>query len=88
MTANPALRRFVRAVRHADVDSLTEAIRRECQSGLGHWQEPGPAPRDTARPATHLYEIALFGQTAIGITPQEAARNWRRCALTQIEGEA
>lgn len=78
---------FAIANRAAPVDRLTAMIRARCARGEGHWQEPAPGGPH-GRPATHLFEISFLGQTAIGTTPQEAARNWRTCALKQIEGEA
>jgi hypothetical protein len=74
---------------HAEspVDQLTAAIRAHCQSGWGHWQDPAPGGTE-GRPATHLFEIAFLGLTATGTTPEEAARNWRRCALNQTDATA
>lgn len=80
------LRRFALAMRASPIDILTRTIAQMCRLGDGFWQDPGTAVTST-RPATHFYEIHLFGQTAIGTTPEEAAHNWRTCALKQIEGE-
>lgn len=76
---------FALANRTAPVDRLTAMIRARCQQGEGHWQEPAPGGAH-GRPATHLFEVSFLGQSAIGTSPQEAARNWRRAALTRIEG--
>ena len=81
------LSRFARAMRNTPIDILTRTISQMCRLGHGFWQDPGTAGT-SPRPATHLYEIQLFGQSANGTTPEEAARNWRTCALKQIEGEA
>ncbi len=80
-------RLFVETMRAASVEDLTSAIRTACKQGHGHWQDPTPASSH-ARPATHLFEIAFLRLTAIGTTPEEAARNWRRAALNQIEEAA
>lgn len=81
------MRRLVLAMRNAPIDQLTRTLAVLCRMGNGHWQEPSPGGA-TGRPATHLYEIQIYGQSAIGTTPEEAARNWRTCALKQIEEAA
>ena len=83
-----AMRRtFAQATRATPLPLLTQMIETTCRAGGGHWQAPSPGG-PTGRPATHLYEIQLFGQSAIGTTAEEAAKNWRTCALNQIEGRA
>lgn len=78
---------LARAVRDLDVDALAETLRIACLRGAGHWQGPAPGG-PIGRPATHLFEISLFGVIGTGTTPQEAAHNWRHCALTQIDSPA
>ncbi|XAI95584.1 hypothetical protein [Nostoc phage Nsp-JY21] len=80
-------RNLALATRATPLPLLTQIIAQTCRTGLGHWQEPSPGG-PTGRPATHLYEIQLFGQSANGTTAEEAAKNWRTCALNQIEGRA
>jgi hypothetical protein len=79
---------FARAVRDMPETELSDTIRLRCVQGGGHWQNPAPLDHPggpTGRPATHLFEISFLGLTATGTSPTEAARNWRRCALNQIE---
>ncbi|NEX45210.1 hypothetical protein [Pseudotabrizicola algicola] len=84
--------RFARATRATPLPLLTQIIAQTCRAGFGHWQAPAPhcdlAGGPIGRPATHLYEIQLFGQSASGTTPEEAAKNWRTCALNQLGGAA
>lgn len=84
-TVADPLRTFVLAIRNTPQPLLTSLIAQACRAGDGHWQEPSPGG-PIGRPATHLFEIQLHGQSAFGTTPQEAAQNWRTCALKQIEG--
>ena len=79
-------RTFARATRNTPIPLLTSMIAQACRAGDGHWQDPAPGG-PIGRPATHLFEIQLYGQTASGTTPEEAANNWRTCALKQIEGD-
>jgi hypothetical protein len=82
---------FVLAVAEAPLDVLVDAIRTACLRGFGLWQEPPkPQPgRSPLRPATHLYEINLFGISGVGHDVTEAARSWRRAALNSLsEGMA
>lgn len=76
-----------RAVRDLDAHTLTDTLRVTCLRGAGHWQDPSPGG-PIGRPATHLFEISLHGVIGTGTTPQEAAHNWRRCALNQIDSPA
>ncbi|MFN7224447.1 MAG: hypothetical protein ACK4MS_10550 [Paracoccaceae bacterium] len=78
---DPHCASFVAASRDMPARELADTIRTACLRGLGHWQDPSPGG-PIGRPATHLFEIAFYGVTASGTTAEEAARNWRRCALT------
>jgi hypothetical protein len=53
----------------------------------GIWTEPPAQPTDALRPATHLFEIHLFGQSATGATPEQATRNWLTAAENSLSGE-
>lgn len=80
---------FARATRAAPLPMLVKLIAQTCRVGNGHWQEPAPlCAKESGRPPTHLFEIQLFGIHAVGFTEEEAAKNWRNCALAQIEGRA
>lgn len=78
---------FARATRNTPLPMLVKLIAQACRVGNGHWQAPSPGG-PTGRPATHLFEIQLFGVHSVGFTAEEAAKNWRTCALNQIEGRA
>jgi hypothetical protein len=69
---------FMRVHDLAPLDVLAAAIRATCLRGFGTWMEPQAAPKQ--RPATHLYEIALFGVTGCGFSLSEAASSWRIAA--------
>lgn len=62
----------------APLDVLIAAIRTTCEHGFGIWMEPQTAPHH--RPATHLFEIALFGVTGVGYSLEQAASAWRIAA--------
>lgn len=80
---------FARATRNTPLPMLVKLIAQTCRVGNGHWQEPAPPrAKESRRPATHLFEIQLFGIHAVGFTDEEAAKNWRNCALAQIEVRA
>lgn len=87
-----ALRLLAESVRDAPLTLLADTLRMVCvDMGHGDWLDPAPGGATTAtgtthRPATHLVEIHLHGITGTGATPEEAAKNWRLCALNQIDG--
>lgn len=86
----PRLSAFVFDHYNSPTDVLLAAIRAECTAGGGLWMEPqptAPAP-DRIRHATHLFEIQLFGQSAVGFDADHAAQNWRKVALTVITAAA
>lgn len=62
----------------APLDVLVGAIRSTCMRGLGVWMHPQTEPHQ--RPATHLYEISLFGVTGCGFSLEQAASSWRIAA--------
>lgn len=76
-----ALRAFVADHADSPLDLLTAAIRARCQR-TGVWMDPGTSKR---RPATHLHDITLWGISGQGFTPEEAARAWRRAAMSALE---
>lgn len=75
---------FISAVRDAPLDVLADAIRQACEGGFGSWMDPAP---HATRPATHLYEISLFGVLGIGHDLPQAAASWRTAALRQTTTE-
>jgi hypothetical protein len=80
-----SLRAFTGILTAQPIDMLIDVIRQACLRGYGFWQEPpDAAARDKIRPATHLYEIALFGVTGIGADAAEAARSWHRAAMNTL----
>jgi hypothetical protein len=89
-TQRRMLTNFVGAVEHAPLDALILALQQACKNGFGDWLVPEDLPAAHKRPATHLVEIHVLGLAGVGLTVDEAARNWRRAALAsvQAEGEA
>lgn len=85
------LSNVVLGLEHAPLDALILALRQACQNGFGDWLVPDPRDAQTpdriTRPATHLVEIHVLGQQGVGLTVEEAARNWRRAALLTVRGE-
>jgi hypothetical protein len=77
-TARAYLVNFMQVHDLAPLDVLAAAIRTTCLRGFGTWLEPQAAPKQ--RPATHLFEIALFGVTGSGFDMSEAASSWRIAA--------
>lgn len=84
-----ALVNLIGALEHAPLDVLLMALHQACLNGYGSWLVPTDAST-SARPATHLVEIQVLGVQGVGLTAEEAARNWRRAAvnLTQAEDAA
>lgn len=85
-----ALTNLIGALEHAPLDVLILALRQACQNGFGSWLVPEDAASSQIRPATHLVEIQVLGAQGVGLTVEEAARNWRRTAinLTRTEDAA
>lgn len=79
------LRAFLTATAACDDLALLAAIRMNCDLGRGIWTEPPAQPHAAHRPATHLFEISLFGQSAVGFTPDHAAHNWRIAATRSLQ---
>jgi hypothetical protein len=59
----------------ADADKRADAIRAAIATGFGTWLSPDDGNAQH-RPATHLYEIGLFGVAATGQTAEQAIGNW------------
>jgi hypothetical protein len=82
-----ALVNLAGALEHAPLDALILALQQACRNGFGSWLVPETDADQQIRPATHLVEIQVLGAQGIGLTVEEAARNWRRCALNLIQAE-
>lgn len=82
-----ALVNMTGALEHAPLDALVMALQQACRNGFGCWLVPETDADQQIRPATHLVEIQLLGVQGIGLTVEEAARNWRRCALNLTQAE-
>ena len=80
------LTNVVTALEHAPLDALLLALRQACKNGFGDWMVPDEASMRHLRPATHLVEIHVLGVQGVGLTTEEAARNWRKAALATTEG--
>jgi hypothetical protein len=83
---------FVGAVEQAPLDALILALQQACKNGFGDWLVPedlhtAHRPDHVRRPATHLVEIHVLGIQGVGLTVDEAARNWRRAALASVQTE-
>ena len=59
----------------ADADKRTDAICAAIATGFGTWLSPNEGDAQH-RPATHLYEIDLFGVDATGQTAEQAIGSW------------
>ena len=82
-----ALVNLIAALEHAPLDALVLALEQACRNGFGLWMVPETTDRQKVRPATHLVEIQVLGVQGVGLTVEEAARNWRRAALNLTQAE-
>jgi hypothetical protein len=89
-TQQRMLANLVAALEFAPLDALVLALQQACKNGFGDWLIPEEASMRHLRPATHLVEIHVLGVSGTGLTTEEAARNWRRAALslTRVEDAA
>lgn len=86
MTISTRLEAFVASVASFGIDTLTAAIRAACDKGEGFWLDPTDRGQQN-RPCTIQHEVTLYGVTAFGAEPDEAARNWLKRAVLMLDAE-